>query len=208
MAPRALSWLTLALAPLLFTAVPACGSSGSQSDGGTDGAEPDVLSPDTGLDTGVDTGFGDTGVDTGLDTGADTGLGGDTGSDTGPPDAGSDASGDATVPDSSLDGAFDAGPPADVIVLPDGVVPPSDVTTVCSVPLGFGFVGPGSCGTGEEYMCGPHDYQIECDCPSGTCTCMKDAVPIGPSIAYKGGCPSCSSSPPWAALAAACGIPY
>jgi hypothetical protein len=112
-------------------------------------------------------------------------------------------------------GPGDTGPGLDVVlpdviaidvITPFDVAAPPDATSTCSIMGGFGGGGPGTCSVGTDYTCGADTYEIECDCPSGTCTCQKDGAPIPVAVSYKG-CPSCSKMP-FAMVAAACGIPY
>lgn len=189
--PRLSALLTLAAAGLAFASA-ACGGT---------------------FETGPDSGGDDSATDTGelIDSGYHT--------DVDNPEIGP---GDGDHPDSPLPdapsgdiGPGDTGPGVDV-VLPDvitidvitplDVTVPSDVTTSCTIMGGFGGGGPGTCSVGTDYTCGANSYEIECDCPSGTCTCQKDGSMIPVAVSYKG-CPSCSAMP-FAKVAAACGIPY
>jgi hypothetical protein len=89
---------------------------------------------------------------------------------------------------------------------------PMDATVICGKKAGFGFAsagdasGPMSCGTGVNYTCGTDKYEITCECSEATCACTKDKAIAG--MAAYSGCPGCSSTPDFADVAAACGIPY
>ncbi|HEY2368680.1 MAG TPA: hypothetical protein VGH87_19920, partial [Polyangiaceae bacterium] len=64
----------------------------------------------------------------------------------------------------------------------------------------------GVCGTGEDYSCGNDAFEIVCECPAATCTCLKNKYDAG-TTTYNG-CPSCTTNPNFSGIAAACGIPY
>jgi hypothetical protein len=124
-------------------------------------------------------------------------------------DAGHDSEADASDAGSDVtDGGFE-----DVVdenPVDSGTDGGLEASVTCGSMTGYGFVGSGDsgiCGEGEDYSCGADMYQIECDCPTATCTCQKNGSPIG-SMASYAGCPSCTSSPAFSTLAATCGIPY
>jgi hypothetical protein len=161
------------------------------TDAGSDGTV-DATS-DASVDSGKDSAV-DAGMDSGHDSGADADAGVDSGSDAS--DDASDASNDVetdVITDSGFDGST------------------LDATVTCGPISGYGFVsvgdGGGGCGTGEDYMCGTDSYQLECDCPSGICTCEKNGIPHGSGGVY-GGCPSCTTTPSFSSIATMCGVPY
>jgi hypothetical protein len=115
---------------------------------------------------------------------------------------------DGSTQDVSDDGPTDAATEASV----DGGTDATflDATVTCGSMSSYGFVGSGDsgiCGQGEDYTCGTDMYQIECDCPTATCSCEKNGSPVGSMPSYAG-CPSCSLTPSFSSLAIACGIPY
>jgi hypothetical protein len=184
--PRCATAANLAAVAIMMV-VNACGGgddnlTDSGSDATTDGPGQDAAkdsSTEAGKDAGVDAADASNDVN----------------------DAGSDATDDVT--DAGADVANDTSSEAST----DAGI---DVTVTCGSFLGYGFVSvgdAGGCGEGEDYMCGTDSYQIECDCPSATCTCEKNGTPIGSMPSYAG-CPSCSITPSFSTLATACGIPY
>jgi hypothetical protein len=128
-------------------------------------------------------------------------------------DASRDASADARLDVSQGDSASDAGPDADDAStdasISDGPTT-LDVVVTCGAKMGYGIVsvsdGGGACATGEDYTCGADSYQLECDCPSATCTCEKNGSVVGSGGSFAG-CPSCSS-PSFSTIATMCGVPY
>jgi hypothetical protein len=189
------------------------GSAGSQVDGGndsgTEGAAPTDSSGDatqreaasdalSERSSGDEVADADEDVVDGAQADGASGDGGDASvdsSDDTEPDEGTDATLDSSV-DASIDSPMDS-------------TTRSDATLVCSVPTGFGYAGGGpdggsSCGTGEDYTCSGHSYEIACECPTRRCTCSKDGRTVG--VTGYSGCPSCSY-PDFATVAAACHVP-
>ncbi len=176
--------LALVLLALPSLVVFACGG-----DNGSDaGLDATIDSP------GVDSG-GDSTVDSGMDVTVDSGDAGDVSVD-----AASDVSIDAPS-DVSVDAASDAGDAG----ASDGGLDDAG----CGSKIGFAFSSvDAGCGVGVDYACGANQYVVECTCMSfGACFCKKNDAGVGALTNY-GGCPSCSSTPNYSALAAGCGIPY
>jgi hypothetical protein len=75
---------------------------------------------------------------------------------------------------------------------------------------GGGSLGNGECEESWGEMCGSTNYQIDCTCPRGSCTCFGPTTHV---VQYPG-CPSCPSIPPArgpgavAEVFALCGFPY
>jgi hypothetical protein len=186
------------------------GSTGSPLDGGNDSPGTDSPAPtdssgdttqqDAASDALSETSSGDEVADSSEDVvdGAQAdGPSGDGG------DASADSSEDS-APDEGSEPTLDAS-----IDSPTESSTRSDATLTCSAPTGFGYAGGGpdggsSCGTGEDYTCAGHSYEIACECPTRRCTCSKDGRTVG--VAGYSGCPSCSY-PDFASVAAACHVP-
>lgn len=184
--PRCATAANLAAVAIMIV-VNACGGGDDNlTDSGTD-ATTDGPGQDAAKDSSTEAGK-DAGADA-TDASNDVNDGGTDATDD-VTDAGTDVSSDG-----GSEGSTDAG---------------IDVIVTCGSFVGYGFVSSGDsgiCGTGEDYMCGTDSYQIECDCPSATCTCEKNGTPVGSMPSYAG-CPSCTVTPSFSTLATACGIPY
>jgi hypothetical protein len=150
------------------------------SDSGLEDATVDV-SGDVVGDVSADSPKMDAAKDSAADSGSDA-------SSNDASDSGSDASNDAS------DGGTDASDAA------------TDSPVSCTLGLGYFKIDAGFCAEGTKYSCGTDHYQIECDCPSGTCTCEKDDASVG-STSYTA-CPGCSSNPNFMSIAGSCGIPF
>jgi hypothetical protein len=147
---------------------------------------------DAGFDATVDSPSVDAGKDATVDSGDAT---------VGSGDSGASDSGDASV-----DAASDASEASDAADASSGDGGLDDAG--CGSKTSVGFTSDAGCGVGVEYSCGTDEYEVECTCsPSGLCRCKKNDAGVGIPTNF-GGCPSCSSTPPFSTLAAGCGIPY
>lgn len=62
----------------------------------------------------------------------------------------------------------------------------------CTVPeYEAGGASP-ACTLAATYTCGQDVYEVDCECPTATCSCFKDGAKLK-TLSY-GGCPSCSST--------------
>jgi hypothetical protein len=86
-----------------------------------------------------------------------------------------------------------------------GLAQPDATVSVCSQGIGTVTIGQSYCSAGIQYSCGPDTYQVGCDCPKKTCTCiLNNGSPA--TLPYEG-CPGCTlSSQKW--LATSCAFPY
>jgi hypothetical protein len=89
--------------------------------------------------------------------------------------------------------------------MPDagGTPPAVDDASTCIANGGGGGSGNGACEESWGEMCGSTNYQVDCTCPRGSCTCF------GPTthVVQFTGCPACPSGS-FADVFALCGFPH
>jgi hypothetical protein len=143
--------------------------------------------------------------------GDDTSDGGLDATTDGPPsmdssgsDSGTDAAGDSgDSGDANVDAANDGGDASDAGDAGDAGLDDAG----CGAKTSFAFTSDAGCGVGVDYTCGADQYELECTCSPGICRCKKDDAGLS-FITNFAGCPSCSMTPSYSAIALGCGIPY